>query len=178
MAKKSGAKPETKSEFLRKVLGKDPDLDYQQVNRRWVKAGHAGEISNALYYKVRGELGIKTEWAWVKEGEPETRESTGGPDRNGGLGPNDDLVKAAESFLPQILMFYKRFEDKRPVMLLELPSLRIYAYPYREFKEDLSERSQAMLEDEYERAAAEGKIVVFVRDDETRRFVSMTFDNA
>jgi hypothetical protein len=176
MAKKSGAKPETKSEFLRKVLGKDPDLDYQQVDRRWVKAGHAGEISNALYYKVRAELGIKTEWAWVKEGEPETREShRPGPERR--ARPNDDLVKAAESFLPQILMFYKRFEDKRPVMLLELPSLRIYAYPYREFKADLSERSQAMLEDQYERAVAEDKIVVFVRDNETRRFVSMTFDN-
>ncbi len=89
--------------------------------------------------------------------------------------PNDDLVEAAESFLPQIRMFYRRFEDKRPVMLLELPSLRIYAYPYREFKADLSERSQAMLKDEYERAVAEGKIVVFVRDEETRRLVSMTF---
>ena len=67
MAKKERAKPETKSEFLRKVLGRNPDLDYQQVNRRWAKAGHAGEISNALYYKVRGELGIRTEWVWVKE---------------------------------------------------------------------------------------------------------------
>ena len=67
MAKKKGTKPETKSEFLRKVLGRNPDLDYHQVNRRWAKAGHAGEISNALYYKVRGELGIKTEWVWVRE---------------------------------------------------------------------------------------------------------------
>ncbi len=33
-----------------------------------------------------------------------------------------------------------------------------------------------MLEDEYERAVARGKIVVFVRDDETRRLVSMTFE--
>ena len=175
MAKKEGAKAETKSEFLRKVLGKDPDLDYQQVNRRWEKAGHAGEISNALYYKVRGELGIRTEWAWVKEEEPETRGPRKPlPERR--ARPNDDLVEAAESFLPQIRMFYRRFEDKRPVMLLELPSLRIYAYPYREFKDDLGERSQAMLEDQYERAVTEGKIVVFVRDDESRRLVSMTFE--
>src|SRR4051794_6858769 len=67
MAKKKGAKPETKSEFLRKVLSKDPNLDYRQVNRRWAKTGHAGEISNALYYQVRAKLGIKTEWAWVRE---------------------------------------------------------------------------------------------------------------
>lgn len=172
--KKNSAKPETKSDFLRKVLERNPDLDYQQVNRRWAKAGHAGEISNALYYKVRGELGIKTEWAWVKE-EPETRRRQETfPERR--AQPNDDLVEAAESFLPQIRMFYKLFEDKRPVMLLELPSLRIYAYPYREFKADLSERSQAMLEDQYERAVAADRIVVFVRDDETRRFVSMTFE--
>ena len=176
MAKKDGAKPETKSEFLRKVLIKNPDLDYQQVNRRWAKAGHAREISNALYSRVRAELGIKTEWAWVNEGEPESRGSQKpGPERV--ARPNDDLVDAAESFLPQILMFYRRFEDKRPVMLLELPSLRIYAYPYQEFKGDLNERSQAMLKDQYERAVAEDKIVVFVRDNETRRFVSMTFDN-
>ena len=175
MAKKEGAKPETKSEFLRKVLSKDPDLDYQKVNRRWAKAGHTGEISNALYYKVRAELGIKTEWVWVKEGA--RNQGVAGTRTGTGARPNDDLVEAAESFLPQILMFYGRFEDKRPVMLLELPSLKIYAYPYQEFKDDLNERSQAMLKDQYERAVAEDKIVVFVRDNETRRFVSMTFDN-
>jgi hypothetical protein len=91
--------------------------------------------------------------------------------------PNDDLVEAAQNFLPHILMFYQRFEDKRPVMLLDLQSQKIYAYPYEEFKDDLNERSQAMLKDQYERAVAEGKIVVFVRDNESRRFVSMTFDN-
>jgi hypothetical protein len=175
MAKQKGAKPETKSEFLRRVLGKNPDLDYQQVNRRWAKEEHAGEISNALYYKVRSELGIKTEWAWVKEEVPETRGSKE-PRRERRARPNDDLVEAAESYLTEILMFYRRFEDKRPVMLLELPTLRIYAYPYREFKAELSERSQAMLEEQYERAVSEGKLVVFVRDEQSRRLVSMTFD--
>src|SRR4051812_17320713 len=70
MAKKRAAKPETKSEFLRRVLSRNPDLDYQQVLRRWAKAGHAGSISNPLYYKVRAELGIHTEWVRVKEPEP------------------------------------------------------------------------------------------------------------
>jgi hypothetical protein len=168
MAKEGGARPETKSEFLRRVLGKDPDLDYQQINRRWAKAGPAGEISNALYSKVRAELGIETEWAWVKEEGPET---------TGSQKPAPERLAAAESFLAQIRMFYRGFEDKRPVLLLELLSQRIYAYPYRQFKADLSARSQAMLEDQYERAVADGKIVVFVRDDETRRLVSMTFDN-
>jgi hypothetical protein len=76
MAKKKGAKPETKSDFLRKVLSKDPNLDYRQVNRRWAKTGHAGEISSALYYQVRAKLGIKTEWAWVREDMANPRKST------------------------------------------------------------------------------------------------------
>ena len=67
MAKKKATKKETKSEFLRKVLAKNPDLDHRQVNLRWAKTGHAGEISSPLYYKVRAELGIKTEWVWVRE---------------------------------------------------------------------------------------------------------------
>ena len=90
---------------------------------------------------------------------------------------NDDLVEAAKNFLPHILIFYKRFEEERPVMLLDLQSQKIYAYPYKEFKDGLNERSQAMLKDEYEQAVAEDKIVVFVRDNETRRFVSMSFRN-
>ena len=90
--------------------------------------------------------------------------------------PNADLVKAAENFLPHILMFYKRFEEKQPVMLLDLQSQKIYAYPYKEFKAELSERSQVMLAADYEKAIAKNKIVVFVRDNETQRLVSMLFD--
>jgi hypothetical protein len=66
MAKKKATKKETKSEFLRKVLTKNPDLEHRQINLRWAKSGHPGEISSPLYYKVRRELGIKTEWGWVK----------------------------------------------------------------------------------------------------------------
>src|SRR3954452_14603123 len=91
--------------------------------------------------------------------------------------PNDDLVEAAEAVLPHILMFYKRLEAKRPVMLLDLQSERIYAYPYQEFKAELSERSQARLTVDYEQAIAQEKIVVFVRDNETRRLTSMLFDD-
>src|SRR5271157_5790113 len=89
---------------------------------------------------------------------------------------NDDLVEAAENSLPHILMFYKRFEKKRPVMLLDLQSQKIYACPYKEFKAELSERSQVTLAADYEKAIAKNKIVVFVRDNETQRLVSMLFD--
>src|SRR3974390_2350396 len=90
--------------------------------------------------------------------------------------PNDDLVEAAENCLPNILMFYKRFEEKRPVMLLDLQSQKIYAYPYKEFMAELSERSQVMLAADYEKAIAKDKIVVFVRDNENQRLASMLFN--
>jgi hypothetical protein len=73
MAKKTGTKKETKSDFLRTALRKNPNLDHHQVNRKWAKTGHVGEISSALYYHVRAELGIKTEWIWVKTSEPELK---------------------------------------------------------------------------------------------------------
>ncbi len=72
MAKKKAAKQETRTEFLRKILSRNPDLDHHQVNLQWAKKGHAGQISSALFYQVRAKLGIKTEWCWVKVSEPET----------------------------------------------------------------------------------------------------------
>jgi hypothetical protein len=176
MEKKKAAKKETKSEFLRKVLSKNPNLDYQQINRRWVRTGHTGGISNPLYYKVRAELGIKTEWVWVKESGPERHGAMATiPERNGR--PNDDLIKAAEEVLPKILGFYKLFDGRQTIMLLDLQSQQILAYPYEEYKATLSDRSQAMLTNQYDEAVAENKVVVFVRDNETRRLTSMSFKN-
>jgi len=87
--------------------------------------------------------------------------------------PNADPVEAASSVLPDILMSYERFRDKRPVMLLELQGVRIYAYPYEQFKAGLSGRSHATLTADHEKALAGNKGVVLVRDNETRRLVSM-----
>src|SRR3954467_12420276 len=73
MAKRKAEKKVTKSEFLRKVLGKKAELDHHQVNRLWQKAGHPGEISSALFYQVRSKMGIKIEWQWVRVSEPEAK---------------------------------------------------------------------------------------------------------
>jgi Plasmid pRiA4b ORF-3-like protein len=75
MAKKKAGKRVTKSEFLRKALGRNPELDLSQINRRWAQAGHPGEISGPLYYLIRRELGIRSEWGWFPKDEatPATR---------------------------------------------------------------------------------------------------------
>jgi hypothetical protein len=79
MAKDKGAKKETKSDFLRKVLSKKPELDHRQVNRLWQKAGHPGEISTALFYQVRSKMGIKIEWGWVRVSEAEAKATSRRP---------------------------------------------------------------------------------------------------
>jgi len=90
---------------------------------------------------------------------------------------NDDLVEAAEGQLHNILGLYKLFDDKRPVMVFDLQSQKIYAYPCDEYRSTLSERSQAMLTVQYDEAVVENKVVVFVRDNESRRLTSMSFEN-
>ena len=75
-----------------------------------------------------------------------------------------------------IIGLYKRFEAKKPVMLLDIQEQKIYAYPYNEFKSELSERSQIQLEDQYEAAILDNKVVVFVRDNEKKDFVSYSLE--
>jgi hypothetical protein len=90
---------------------------------------------------------------------------------------SDYLLDAAYAHWHYILMMYRRFEDKRPVMLFDIQEQRIYAYPYAEFCKDLSERSQQALKEQYEEAVRDNQIVVFVRDNERRRLVSFSLDN-
>ena len=91
-------------------------------------------------------------------------------------GKNDDLVQAALEIQESIRRAYRLHEQHRPVMLFHIQEDRIYAYPYVGYKETLSERSQAMLEKQYEEAQKENKIVVFVRDEATRRLASFSLD--
>jgi hypothetical protein len=96
--------------------------------------------------------------------------------RDAGMANKDALFDAACERADDILRLYRQFAERRPVMLLELPSQRIYAYPYLDFKDTLSERSQKMLEKEYPEAVAHNKIVVFVKDDDRRKMISFSVD--
>src|SRR5712691_7383907 len=61
---------------------------------------------------------------------------------------------------------------EKPVLLFDMQENRIYVYPYLEFKNDLSERSQRSLQEQYEQAMTDDKIVVFVRDNDAKKLVS------
>ena len=71
-----------------------------------------------------------------------------------------------------LLDLYRQFAKKRPVMLFDIQEQRGYAYPYREFATDLSEKSQISLASQYRDACRDGQMVVFIRDNVERRLLS------
>jgi hypothetical protein len=91
---------------------------------------------------------------------------------------NDLYLDMVYEHWEHILRWYNLFAAKRPVMLFDVQEQRIYAYPYQEFKAELSPRSQAILADQYQRALASNQMVVFVRDSQKRKLVSYSLDLA
>ena len=89
---------------------------------------------------------------------------------------DDYLLDAALEHWDMILSAYKLYEEHKPVVLFDIQEQRIYLYPYKDFKEEMNPGNQASLQDQYERAMATSKIVVFVRDNVNRRLVSYSLD--
>jgi len=69
---------------------------------------------------------------------------------------------------------YMMYERKKPIILYDIQEDKIYAYPYKEFKAELSKKSQVSLERDYKAACTTGRMVVFVRDNRERKLVSYT----
>ncbi|MBL8796927.1 MAG: hypothetical protein JNM56_23700 [Planctomycetia bacterium] len=115
---------------------------------------------------VSGELKLRL--SWVGEARPAAAPN---------IPAAEHLLEAAQQHWPDILKAYKQFEDKKPIVLFDIQEQRIYAYPYEDFKKELSEKSQASLTEQYEKAVRENKIVVFVRDNVQRRLSSFSMDS-
>ena len=65
-----------------------------------------------------------------------------------------------------------KFKSRKRIILYDLQENTIYAYPYKEFKAELSKKSQVKLEHDYKSASLLGNMVVFVRDNIERKFAS------
>lgn len=81
-----------------------------------------------------------------------------------------------DEHVENIASLYARFEEKRPVMLLDIQSQEIYAYPFDEYKKELNTRDQRFLEEHRGRVSSGKVMVVFVRDHEARKLVSYQFE--
>jgi hypothetical protein len=85
---------------------------------------------------------------------------------------SDPYFMAIQEQWPNIRGLYMTYKRKKPIILYDIHEEKIYAYPYKEFKADLSRKSQASLERDYKSASTLGSMVVFVRDNIERKLVS------
>ena len=89
----------------------------------------------------------------------------------------DEYVDVALKHRRDIAMLYRAFAEKNPIMMFDRQEERVYAYPYAEFlKEMIGPRTQAPAREQYEEAVRSGQMLVFIRDNVKRRFVSVTLD--
>jgi hypothetical protein len=85
---------------------------------------------------------------------------------------SDPYLEAIQEQWPNIWGLYSMYESEKPIILYDIEEKKIYAYPYREFRAELSKKSQESLKHDYESASAHGSMIVFVRDNVQRRLVS------
>ena len=85
---------------------------------------------------------------------------------------SDPYFEAMQEQWQNIRALYMTYKVKRPIILYDIQENKILAYPYKEFKAELSERSQALLEHDYKSASARRSMIVFVRDNAKQKLVS------
>jgi hypothetical protein len=87
---------------------------------------------------------------------------------------SDPYFKAIQEQWQNIRALYMTYRSKNPIILYDIQEQKIYAYPYKEFKAEMSKQSQASLERDYKSASVLKSMVVFVRDNIERKLVSYT----
>ena len=85
---------------------------------------------------------------------------------------SDQYYSAIKEQWSNIRRFYMAYGSKKPIMLYDIHEKKIYAYPYEDFKAELSETSQLSLQMDYKSTSVRGCMIVFVRDNIERKLVS------
>jgi hypothetical protein len=96
---------------------------------------------------------------------------------------SDQYYSAIQEQWSNIRGLYMAYGSKKPIMLYDIHDKKIYAYPYKEFIAELSEKSEASLDIydiDYKSTSVSGGMIVFVRDNIERKLVSyvMSIDAA
>ena len=85
---------------------------------------------------------------------------------------SDPYLEAIEEQWSSIRCVYSICEGRKPIILYDIQEKKIYAYPYKEFRAELSKESRASLKRDYKSASAHGSMIVFVRDNIRQKLVS------
>src|SRR3974377_974414 len=84
----------------------------------------------------------------------------------------DPYFEAVKEQWPNIRALYMMYENKKPIILYDIQEQKVYAYPYKEFKAELSKNSQASLEHDYKAASALQNMFFLVRKNTKGKLVS------
>lgn len=93
-------------------------------------------------------------------------------------GMSDPYQAVVDEHFEKIAEVYAWFEEKRPVMLLDVQDKKIYAYSLDEYKKQLGERDQRLLENLRTGVSSGELMVLFVIDEKEERLVSYQFTRA
>ncbi|MGD0886831.1 MAG: hypothetical protein ABSA46_18475 [Thermodesulfovibrionales bacterium] len=88
----------------------------------------------------------------------------------------DKYFKVIKQHWDFICHAYLIHDDKKPVILLDVTEGMIYAYPYKDFKVQLSEYGQASLTKQYKEGLQKNLFVIFVRNDEEKKRISYSMN--
>ena len=73
------AKGPSRTAFVEELLGREPGANLKKVNEAWASAGHEGQISPSIYYKVKRERGGTSETSPVAPEKLGRESATGRP---------------------------------------------------------------------------------------------------
>jgi hypothetical protein len=88
----------------------------------------------------------------------------------------DKYFKAIKQYWDVVCHAYLIHDDKKPIILFDVTEAMIYAYPYNDFKAQLSEHGQASLTEQYEEGLKKNCFVIFVRDTEGKKLISYSMN--
>lgn len=85
---------------------------------------------------------------------------------------NDPYLELIKGQWPSIAETYNQFAEQQPIMLVDVQSAEIHAFPFEEFVMVLEAASRRQVEAQYRRATANRQMVLFVRDTDNKIFQS------
>lgn len=91
-----------------------------------------------------------------------------------GLNPDPYLMKIRKHW-NAITGMYLTYEDLEPMIEFDVASGQIRAYPAKDYLGDLNGRTRETAKKQYQKAVAEGALMVFVRDEAKRVLRSYVF---
>lgn len=86
----------------------------------------------------------------------------------------DPYLELVKQQWPTIAETYNRFAEQQPILLMDVQSAEIHAYPFEAFVLVLEAASRRQVEAQYRRALASRQMVIFVRDTDHKVFQSYT----